>query len=388
MAAARRAGAHALHLLLLIMFRSAAGAQETESDMERDALLAFRAGVSDGGALRSWNSTTQFCQWRGVTCGTDGGRVTSLNVTGLGLTGTISPAVGNLTHLERLVLDRNAFSGAIPASIGILRRLRYLGLCDNGGISGEIPGSLRNCTSLRVAYLNDNSLTGSIPAWLGATSFPNLTYLYLHRNSLSGEIPPSLGSLTKLRGLRLDENRLQGSLPPGLAGLPSLEEFTAYGNLLQGEIPPGFFSMSSLQVLALTDNAFQGLLPPDAGERMPSLMYLYLGGNNLTGPIPAALAKASNLTLLSLANNSFTGQVPPEIGTLCPQWLYMSGNKLTAGDEQGGWEFLDRLANCTSLQVLDLEKNKLSGTLPSSIGNLPRDVQELYLGHNSISVGV
>lgn len=67
-----------------------------------------------------------------------------------------------------------------------------------------------------------------------------------------------------------------------LAYLLSLEEFTANANLLRGEILPGFFAMSSLQVLALTDNAFQGLLPPDAGERMPSLMYLYLGGNNLT----------------------------------------------------------------------------------------------------------
>ncbi|XP_066341565.1 putative receptor-like protein kinase At3g47110 [Miscanthus floridulus] len=389
MAAAPLAGPHALQLylhllLLLIMLQLTASVQRSDSDMEQDALRAFRAGVSDAsssGALQSWNSSTShFCRWRGVAC--TGGHVTSLNVSSLGLTGTISPAIGNLTYLEYLVLKKNQLSGTIPASIGSLRRLRYLDLCDNIGISGEIPDSFRSCTSLGFLYLNNNSLTGAIPGWLG--TFPNLTYLYLHHNSLSGEIPPSLGSLTKLQALRLDENYLRGSLPPGLADLPSLETFSAYQNLLQGEIPPGFFNMSSLQFLALTNNAFHGVLPPYAGARMSNLRGLYLGGNNLTGPIPAALAKASNLTWLSLANNSFTGQVPPEIGVLCPQWLYMSGNQLTASDEQG-WEFLDHLANCTSLQVLALDNNKLGGELPSSIGHLSMEIQALHLANNRIS---
>ena len=384
MAGARTSGTHALQLhLLLIMLLLAAGVQRSHSNIERDALQAFRAGVSgasSSGALQSWNSTSHFCRWPGVAC-TDG-HVTSLNVSSLGLTGTISPAIGNLTYLEYLVLEKNQLSGTIPDSIGSLRRLQYLDLCDNIGISGEIPESLRSCTSLRFLYLNNNSLTGAIPTWLG--TFPNLTYLYLHLNSLSGKIPPSLGNLTKLQALRVDENYLQGSLPLGLMDLPSLQTFSAYQNLLQGEIPPGFFNMSSLQFLALTNNAFHGVLPPDAGARMSNLRGLYLGGNNLTGPIPAALAKASNLTWLSLANNSFTGQVPPEIGMLCPQWLYMSGNHLTASDEQG-WEFLDHLTNCSNLQGLALDNNKLGGELPSSIGRLSREIQAIYLGNNRIS---
>lgn len=386
-AQAQPAAPQALHLLLsLTMFLLAAGAQrsDSDSDIERDALRAFRASLSDAsssGALQSWNGTSHFCQWPGVAC-TDDGHVMSLNVSGLGLTGTVSAAVGNLTYLEYLVLEKNQLSGRIPASIGRLRRLRYLSLCDNGGISGEIPDSLRGCTGLEFLYLNNNSLTGAIPAWLGA--LPNLTYLYLHQNALSGEIPPSLGSLTGLQALRLDENCLRGSLPAGLAELPSLQTFSAYQNLLEGEIPPGFFNMSSLQFLVLTNNAFRGVLPPYAGARMANLRSLYLGGNSLTGPIPAALGKASSLTSIVLANNSFTGQVPPEIGMLCPQWLYMSGNQLTASDEQG-WEFLDHLTNCGSLQVLALDDNKLGGQLPDSIARLPREIQALNLGKNRIS---
>ena len=49
------------------MLPLAAGAQRSDSDMERDALRAFRAGVSSeassSGALQSWNSSTaHFCR--------------------------------------------------------------------------------------------------------------------------------------------------------------------------------------------------------------------------------------------------------------------------------------------------------------------------------------
>jgi len=62
---------------------------------------------------------------------------------------------------------------------------------------------------------------------------------------------------------------------------------------------------------------------------------------------------------------------------LCPQWLYMSGNQLTASDEQG-WEFLDHLTNCSNLQALPL-------TTTSSIGHFSREIQALHLGNNRIS---
>lgn len=362
-------------LLLLLFIRLAA------ANTERDALRAFRAGVSDpSGALRSWNSTAHFCRWPRVTC--THGHVTSLDVSYLGLTGTISPAVGNLTYLETLNLNRNALSGSIPASLGRLKRLNYLGLCDNGGVSGEIPDSLRNCTNLAVAYLNNNSLAGAIPDWLG--TLPSLSTLWLTHNSLSGEIPPSLGNLTKLQSLMIDQNLLEGTLPDGLSRLTSLQTLSVYQNRFRGDIAPGFFNMSSLVDISLANNEFSGRLPPDAGARMKKLGRLLLGGNNLTGPIPASLANASVMAYLSLDNNSFTGRVPPEIGMLCPQNLEMSNNELTATDD-GGWQFLDRLTNCNNLVVLSLEGNKFSGTMPSSIGNLSRKLQVLNLGSNRVS---
>ena len=205
--------ARPLEMLLLLLLAVHVAAASNIHNPERDALRAFRAGVSDPeGKLQSWNSTAHFCRWAGVNC--TRGHVTALRMMSFGLTGTISPALGNLTYLERLDLNRNALSGGIPASLGQLRHLNYLGLCDNGGVSGEIPDSLCNCTSLATAYLNNNTLTGTIPAWLG--TLPNLTTLWLNQNLLTGEIPPSFGNLTKLDSLWLHQNFLEGTLPEGL----------------------------------------------------------------------------------------------------------------------------------------------------------------------------
>ncbi|CAM0909279.1 unnamed protein product [Alopecurus aequalis] len=366
-------------VVLLSLLRLAAAA-----DTDLEALLAFKAGVTSDptGALRSWTNGTglvNFCMWTGVNCST-AGHVTALDVSSHGLEGTLSQAVGDLAYLKLLNLTDNAFSGAVPATLGRLRSLQFLGLCDNA-FTGEIP-DLRGLENLTVAYLNGNRLTGSVPAWLGA--MPALVWLRLDQNALTGTIPPELANLTTIQQLHLEQNFLEGVIPDALTRLPKLKLFSVYENRLTGEIPRGFFNMSSLQVLALVNNAFRGELPRDAGAHSPNLFYLLLAGNRLTGTIPASLASASKLQVLSLANNSFTGQVPVEIGRLCLQSLQLSNNKLTASDA-GGWEFLNNLTNCDALVDIELDGNKLSGPMPSSIARLSPKLQALILAGNRIS---
>ncbi|CAN6215707.1 unnamed protein product [Urochloa humidicola] len=413
-------------LLLLLQLGMLVAAAAEGTDL--DALLAIKAAVSDpSGKLRSWNDTVHLCRWPGVNC--TAGRVTRLDVSAHGLTGTLSPAVGNLSHLEVLNLTTNAFSGSIPASLSRLQRLMYLSLADNaftgvipaalrnlttlatalfdqnhltGGVpewlgslqslvrlglahnslSGSIPPSLGNLTALKGMFLDNNHLTGGVPEWLG--SLQSLSVLWLAHNSLSGHIPSSLGNLTSIRLIQLGQNLLEGGISDALSRLPDLRAFHVYENRLVGKIPSGFFNMSSLQEFSIEGNSFHGELPADAGAYWPHLQYLFLGRNGLSGPIPASLAMASSLRLLSLANNSFVGHVPPEIGRLCLERLELSSNELTASDADG-WEFFEGLTNCSGLVEIYLDNNKLGGAMPGSIAHLSPELLRLDLAGNRIS---
>ncbi|CAO2199016.1 unnamed protein product [Urochloa humidicola] len=100
-------------------------------------MLAFKAAAISTGsrsdALASWNgSTSGFCSWEGVRCGGKHKRVISLSLPSQGLTGVLSPSIGNLSSLRFLNLSSNWFiSGDIPASLGRLHHLNVLDLSNN-----------------------------------------------------------------------------------------------------------------------------------------------------------------------------------------------------------------------------------------------------------------
>ena len=57
---------------------------------------------------------------------------TELDLSYGGLSGSISPEIGELINLERLDLSRNQLTGFIPSEIGNLTKLEYLSL--GGGL--------------------------------------------------------------------------------------------------------------------------------------------------------------------------------------------------------------------------------------------------------------
>jgi len=138
-----------------------------------DTLLAFKASLSNQqGALGSWNTTTDFCQWQGVSCSVKHKhkhRVIALKLSSEGLAGTISPSIGNLTFLKTLNLSGNNLYGEIPSEIGRLSQLQFLDLSNNS-FHGDVHDNLKNCTSLESIKLGPNKLAGRIPAWLGVLS--------------------------------------------------------------------------------------------------------------------------------------------------------------------------------------------------------------------------
>lgn len=129
------------------------------NETDRLSLIQFKEAINRDPqqVMTSWNDSNDFCNWEGVSCWMKNPRrVTSLNLDGRGLVGTISPSIRNLTFLNNLSLPNNAFSGQIPPSLGHLRHVRHLYLSNNT-LQGEIP-DFSNCSKLKALWLDGNGL--------------------------------------------------------------------------------------------------------------------------------------------------------------------------------------------------------------------------------------
>ncbi|KAJ1279982.1 hypothetical protein BS78_04G197200 [Paspalum vaginatum] len=354
-----------------------------ENSEDFHSLLDFKQGITDpNNALSTWTNNTHFCRWHGVNCSsTPPYRVTALNLTGQGLGGQISSSLGNLTFLATLNLSNNNFHGPIP----LLNKLQHLNslLLGSNFLQGVIPDSLTNYSHLVNLDLSINNLTGNIPLKLSLLT--KLEAIILFDNDLTGAIPPALGKIITLKTVDLSENQLSGTIPDEVWQMPNIELLNLNGNNLSGGIPQTLPKLSSLTELSLTSNMIGNTLPSNIGDALPNLQSLLLGDNNFSGSIPASLGNISGLKQLQLADNYFVGQIPSSFGKLSQLIVLDLGmNFLEATDSQG-WEFLDALANCTSLSQLSLAGNELHGPIPNSIGNLSTTLQRLLIGGNNLS---
>jgi Leucine rich repeat N-terminal domain. len=142
-----------IQLVLLLLFYGLGNVHCStvhENRIDLQSLLDFKNGVTDdpSGALDSWNTSTHFCRWNGVTCTTMRPlRVSKLNLTAQNLAGKISSYLTNLTFLSFLDLSSNHFSGQIPL-LNNLQQLNTLNLSINT-LEGTIPDELMNCSNLK-----------------------------------------------------------------------------------------------------------------------------------------------------------------------------------------------------------------------------------------------
>ncbi|KAJ6867263.1 hypothetical protein NC652_038477 [Populus alba x Populus x berolinensis] len=162
-----------LHIYLLVSFSFPVyGGNETD----RLSLLAFKAQITGDplGKLSSWNESSHFCQWSGVTCGRRHQRAVELHLRSYQLVGSLSPHIGNLSFLRILNLADNSLSLYIPQELGRLFRLEEL-LLRNNTFDGGIPVNISRCANLRILQLTRGNLTGKLPAELGLLSKLQLT---------------------------------------------------------------------------------------------------------------------------------------------------------------------------------------------------------------------
>lgn len=127
------------------------------------ALMSVKSKLRDvDGVLEGWDiNSVDPCTWSLVACSPQG-FVISLEMTSKSLSGVLSPSIGNLSHLQTLLLQNNDLSGSVPVEIGKLLELQALDLSGNQFV-GEIPSSLGFLIHLSYLRLSKNNLSGKIP---------------------------------------------------------------------------------------------------------------------------------------------------------------------------------------------------------------------------------
>ncbi|KAJ4717590.1 Receptor-like protein [Melia azedarach] len=338
--------------------------------------------------------------------------------------GKLPLSLGNLTQLHSLALPFNNFAGELPASIGNIEPLEDLSV-SRCSFSGQIPLSLSNLTRLTELDLSYNNFSGTMELDMLLSKLKDLDLLYLSSNKLSlltkttintiskklsyvglrscniTEFPSFLKNQDQLLMLDLSSNRIKGKVPGWVMNI-SVESLTVLNlsfNFLTGfhDQYPIVPSRSGYAfTLDLRSNNLQGPLPVPP---IDTLSYL-VSNNSLTGEIPTWICKLNSLMVLDLSYNNLSGNLPQCLGSFSPGLfiLQLSKNKFSGSIPQtffnGSLKMIDlsynllqgriprSLANCTTLEFLNLGNNQINDIFPSWLGTLP-DLQVLILRANN-----
>ncbi|XP_028116808.1 receptor-like protein 7 [Camellia sinensis] len=271
--------------------------------------------------------------------------------------GKIPSSIGNLNFLNQLDFSACNFSGSLPASLGNLTQLNYVSLSFNKFNVGtlQLLGKLTELTHLDLSGLN---LYSSIPSVL--SNLTQLTHLYLSSNHLSHEITSHITNLTHLISLDLSTNQLRSPIPRSFSELKNLEILDlSFNNLgsLELEI---FLMLKNLTSLDLSGNNLTVLTKKTSNNTLNKLKELVLESCNLR-EFPNFLRFHDKLDILFLAENKIHGEIPAwmlntSVETLA--WICLQNNFLT------GFEQHPDILPWDNLVILDLSYNRLQGPLP------------------------
>ena len=187
--------------------------QEIENLIQRYALLTLFYSLGGSATSLGWGEATSDdkCTWIGIRCSEGSkGSVTSLELAGKDLVGSVATEIGLLADLENINLAENMLSGDIPSTIFGLSRLEYLNV-EKNRFGPTLPDGIRKLGKIKFLFPwteffhwdHSTSALGSLP----------LSTLKLYDNSFEGEIPPSFKNLTEVRNLSIHTNAgLSGSI--------------------------------------------------------------------------------------------------------------------------------------------------------------------------------
>ncbi|XP_034674256.1 putative receptor-like protein kinase At3g47110 [Vitis riparia] len=117
------------------------------------------------------------------------------------------------------------------------------------------------------------------------------------------------------------------------------------------------------------------------GLALPNLRQLLLAENSFEGLIPSSLNNASEIQFLDLSSNLFQGSIP-FLGNMNKLIMLNLGVNNLSSTTELNLQVFDSLTNCTLLESLILNSNKLAGDLPSSVANLSAHLQHFCIESN------
>lgn len=216
------------------------------------------------------------------------------------ISGDIPSSLARCTSLELLHMQHQSLTGILDDNlVQMWPNLTSVDLSGNE-LSGTLPPSLGSMEILNRLSLAGNTFTGSIPKSYG--SFQG-TLLDLEVNQLTGSFPS--GTLSGIRWLGLENNQLTNL--PSVFNAPRLRSFRAGNNTIEGRLPEfqGLWSTGSIEEILLSENRFTGTIPR-SWVMLNGLGTLDLSGNELTGAVPSRLTNSSKLKVLRIQRNSIT----------------------------------------------------------------------------------
>ncbi|CAA6672125.1 unnamed protein product [Spirodela intermedia] len=244
-----------------------------------------------------------------------------------------------MQSLTQLQLSYDTNPGSIPACLGNLHKLIYLGF-HGDKLSGTIPSPIfHNLTDLGTLEINSDKLEGTFMfsalanlsklkevdisgrsleidtetpvSWFPSfqLSFLSLRYCIINSRN-AGRLPTFLWSQRKIKILFLRDAEITGTPPIGLFCNSSLGSLDLRNNSISGlfVVPCRNASYDAYEI-NLSHNHISGPLPENIHLSFPKLNILRIAGNKLEGRIPPSLGERQ-LVLLDLSDNHLSGEVP------------------------------------------------------------------------------
>ena len=180
--------------------------------------------------------------------------------------------------------------------------------------------------------------------------------------------------MSKLETLQLSSNKLGGSTPESLGKLSKLKKLELSGNQLKLND-------------SITDCAVQTQIPETECLALVDLYTSTNGANwennygwNATyvpcswnDPFGGVSCSDGHVTKLTLRDNKLSGSIPESLGNLSNLTDIILNNNQLSGS------IPESLGNLSNLKTLELSENQLSGSIPKSLGNLSKlGILELY----------